>query len=122
MKLFPLVQVCLIFLLVCYSSSQETEKPPECLNMKEVALMIVYPDSAKLYDIEGKVTIKVLVGLEGEVIKTGTITGPKVFYKEIKRVSTYLKFTPAIYESEKVKCWVTVPFLFKLKKDEEDEK
>ena len=110
-----LVFVYFSLLIVNCSISQEIEKPPECLNLSEVANMIIYPDSAGLYEIEGKVTVKVLVGYDGEVIKTGSMTGPEVFYKEVRRISMYLKFTTAIYRNEKVKCWVTVPFSFSLK-------
>jgi len=95
-----------IILLVCKINSQD-DKPPECKNIDKVGAWINYPDSAKKYGIEGRVTVKLLVGLHGEVIK---------------RVSMLLKFTPAKHNGEFVKCWVTVPFNFKIPNEEEEEK
>jgi len=110
-----------IILLVCKINSQD-DKPPECKNIDKVGAWINYPDSAKKYGIEGRVTVKLLVGLHGEVIKTGVMTGPEIFYEEVKRVSMLLKFTPAKHNGEFVKCWVTVPFNFKIPNEEEEEK
>jgi hypothetical protein len=59
------------------------EVPPECINLREVTLSMVYPDEARKEDIEGKVIIKVLIGTDGNVIETGEITGPVVFYTEV---------------------------------------
>jgi outer membrane biosynthesis protein TonB len=71
------------------------DEPPEVKNISSVYLWMIYPDSAKKYGIEGRVTVKVLVGLQGEVVKTGEMTGPEVFYDEVKRISMMLKFKPA---------------------------
>lgn len=103
------------------ASAQDDLTPPECINLSEVRKMIVYPESAKEDLIEGRVTIKILVGTEGDVEEFSTLTGPAVFYKEIKRVSKYLKFTPAIYNNEKVKCWVLIPFSFKMQYGEDED-
>ena len=104
------------------NSYAQQDVPPECKNLSKVRKMIVYPDSAKDNGIEGRVTIKLLVDLDGSVAKSGVITGPEVFYNEIRRVCMFLLFNPAIHNGEKVKCWVLVPFNFKLRNDEEDEK
>jgi len=98
------------------------EEPPEVKNYQSIAGWVNYPDSAKKNKIEGRVTIKLLVGLQGEVAKLGELTGPEIFYDEVKRVSIMLKFKPAKLNGKKVKCWVTVPFNFKLKPDDEEEK
>jgi protein TonB len=92
------------------------EESPECINLLEVSRKIIYPEEAKENAIKGKVYIQALVGFNGDVIKLGSIYGPEVFYKEVKRVSMMLKFTIARVKGKPVKCWVTIPFNFKLSK------
>lgn len=98
-----------------YADTVWSEIAPVPINITEVRKMIIYPEDAREEHIEGKVVIKCLVGLDGDILKTGEITGPKVFYEEIQRVSRYLKFTPGIVNGYHVKVWVSVPFMFKLK-------
>lgn len=93
----------------------EVEKAPECINLNQVRASMIYPDLAVETGAEGKVTIKVLVGTEGNVIKIGTITGPEIFYNEVKEKSKDLQFTSGLQNNTPVKVWVTVPFNFKLK-------
>lgn len=87
---------------------------PECLNLAEVRSSIVYPEDARIKGIEGIVKIKVLVGLNGSVIRFGKITGPDVFYDVVRKHARELKFTPAREHGRFVEEWVTVPFSFKL--------
>jgi len=98
-----------------YSDTVWSEIAPVPMNIHEVRKMIVYPEEAREDQVEGKVVVKCLVGLDGEIIKTGEITGPKVFYKEIQRVAMFLKFTPGMINGYHVKVWVTVPFNFSIK-------
>lgn len=93
----------------------EVEKAPECINLNQVRASIIYPDFAVQIGKEGQVTIKVLVGTDGNVIKTGAITGPEIFYDEVKEKSKNLQFTSGLQNNTPVKVWVTVPFNFKLK-------
>lgn len=94
--------------------SFEVEKAPECINLVQVKAMMVYPPLAREAGIEGKVTVKVLVGSEGNVIKVGSITGPEIFHSEVSDKSMQLQFTPGLQNGKPVKVWVTVPFNFKL--------
>ena len=94
-----------------YSDTVRSEVAPVCLNIIEVRSMIVFPN----VDAEGRVVVKCLIDEDGNVIKTGELTGPDVFYDEIRRVALFLKFTPGLVNSNPVKVWVSVPFMFKLK-------
>ena len=73
-----------------------------------------YPELAIEAQIEGKVTVKVLVGLDGSVEKIGNISGPEIFYSEVKEKSRLLKFTPGLQNGKAVNVWISVPFNFKL--------
>jgi len=94
--------------------SFEVEKPPECVNLKQISGIMAYPPLAREAGIEGKVNVKILVGPEGEVVKVGTITGPEAFYEEVSSKVMLLQFTPGLQNGKPVKVWVTVPFNFKL--------
>jgi protein TonB len=93
----------------------EVEKPPECVNLGQVRSSMSYPEVARASGIEGRVTVKVLVGPDGSVIKVGSLSGPDVFYEEVSNKSMDLQFTPGLQNGKPVKVWVTVPFNFKLK-------
>ena len=95
--------------------SFEVEKAPECVNLGQVRSSMQYPSVARESGIEGKVTVKVLVGPDGTVIKIGSVSGPDVFADEVKEKSMNLQFTPGLQNGKPVKVWVTVPFNFKLK-------
>ncbi|MGH2574897.1 MAG: energy transducer TonB [Ignavibacteria bacterium] len=95
--------------------SFEVEKAPECVNLGQVRASMEYPSVAREAGIEGRVTVKVLVGTDGSVIKIGSISGPEVFHDEVRDKSSSLQFTPGLQNGKPVKVWVTVPFSFKLK-------
>ncbi len=95
--------------------SFEVEKAPECVNLQQVRSSMVYPPMAIEAQIEGKVTVKVLVDGDGSVIKVGSINGPDIFRDEVSSKSMQLQFTPGLQNGKPVKVWVTVPFVFKLK-------
>jgi TonB family protein len=102
----------------------EVEKAPVAVNLSQVRGSMRYPEIAKSSGIEGKVTVKVLVGPEGSVERVGGVSGPDVFYDEVKDKVMALQFTPALQNGKAVSCWVTVPFSFtltgKFKKDAEN--
>lgn len=95
--------------------SFEVEKAPECVNLAMVKSSMVFPSLAVEIGLEGRVTIKVLVGTNGQVVKTGTMTGPDIFYDEVRVKAKDLEFTPGLQNGKPVNVWVTVPFSFKLK-------
>ncbi len=102
----------------------EVEKAPVAVNLSQVRGSMRYPEIAKSSGIEGKVTVKVLVGPDGGVERVGSVSGPDVFYDEVKDKVMALQFTPALQNGKAVSCWVTVPFSFtltgKFKKDTEN--
>lgn len=93
----------------------DVEAIPECVNLDMVRASIKYPEVAVAANIEGRVTVKVLVGPEGNVIKIGNISGPEIFYDEVKDKAMDLQFTPGLLNGKAVKVWVNVPFNFRLK-------
>lgn len=88
---------------------------PECINLTQVRGSIEYPELAVEIGLEGKVTAKVLVGTDGNVIKVGSVSGHELFQNEVRDKASELKFTPGLQNNTPVKVWVTVPFNFKLK-------
>lgn len=95
--------------------SFEVEKAPECVNLQQVRNSMTYPPMAIEAGIEGRVTVKVLVDGDGNVIKVGSVNGPDVFRDEVSSKSMMLQFTPGLQNGKPVKVWVSVPFVFKLK-------
>lgn len=92
----------------------EVDSPPECINIFEIEKTFTYPDSALKTKIEGKVIVKVLVDKVGNVAKIGELTGPEVFYSEVRKKVVKLKFIPGIHLGEIVKVWVKIPLYFKM--------
>lgn len=93
----------------------EVEKAPECTNLAQVKASMKFPQVAIETGQQGKVSVQVLVGPEGQVIKVGKIFGPEVFYDEVKDKVVDLQFTAGLQNNKPVKVWVTVPFNFQLK-------
>ncbi len=95
--------------------SFEVEKAPDCVNLEQIRGSMVYPPMAIEAQIEGKVTVKVLVNTDGSVIKVGSVSGPDIFRDEVTQKSMQLQFTPGLQNGKPVKVWVSVPFHFRLK-------
>ncbi|MCI0472528.1 MAG: TonB family protein, partial [Ignavibacteria bacterium] len=103
----------------------EVDKPPVAVNLSQVKGSMRYPEIARSSGIEGKVTVKVLVGPDGSVVQIGGFSGPDVFRDEVSSKVMSLQFTPALQQGQPVRCWVSVPFSFtltgKFKKESGDE-
>lgn len=93
----------------------KTEEEPVPLNLSSVMKQVRYPGEAKEEGIEGKVLIEILVNEEGDVEKTGKITGPIIFYTEVLNIVSELKFTPGKVNGYPAKVWVRLPFNFIIK-------
>jgi len=93
----------------------DVEHAPECTNLEQVKASMKYPEVAIEGGIEGRVSVQVLVGKEGQVIKIGKMYGPDIFYDEVKDKITNLQFTAGLQNNQPVKVWITVPFNFRLK-------
>jgi TonB family protein len=93
----------------------EVEKAPVCINLQQVKSSLKYPELAIETGAEGRITVKVLVGEDGTVLKIGAVSGNELFHDEVKDKALDLQFTPGLQNNSAVKVWVTVPFNFKLK-------
>lgn len=93
----------------------EVQKTPIVLNLNQVQGSMQYPQIAIQQEIEDRVSVKVLVGKDGSVIRIGGMSGNSIFHDEVSEKIEGLRFEPAIVNGQAVNCWVTVPFNFKLK-------
>lgn len=94
----------------------EVEKAPEATNLSSIKASMKYPETARLTGKEGRVVVRLLIGKDGSVEKIEKISGPDEFRDEVSEKVMELRFTPAMQNNESVKCWVSVPFSFKLDK------
>ncbi|HMQ69170.1 MAG TPA: TonB family protein [Ignavibacteria bacterium] len=94
----------------------EVEKAPAAINLGSIQSSMRYPEIARLSGKEGRVIVRLLIGKDGSVEKIGKISGPDEFRDEVSDKVMDLRFTPALQKNEAVKCWVSVPFSFKLDK------
>lgn len=92
----------------------QVQKSPSANNLGQIQGRMVYPEMAVEQGIEGRVTVKVLVDRNGNVIRVGNMTGNSIFYDEVEEKIRDLNFEPAIKNGQPVNCWVMVPFTFKL--------
>ena len=73
-----------------------------------------YPEMAKTNLIEGKVTLNVLVGTDGRVVKVEVVQGvPMLNEAAVEAVKQWL-FKPALANNKPVAVWVAVPLNFSL--------
>lgn len=76
----------------------------------------MYPDSAKILGIEGRVVVEALIELDGSVSKVEVARSVHPLLDEaavsaMKRA----KFSPAMANGEPVKVWYSQGFVFKLR-------
>src|SRR5690606_3095840 len=93
----------------------EVQAAPQVTNLSEVQGSMRYPQSAIDNGTQGRVTVMILVDKNGNVERIGSISGPSVFHDEVRSNIRDLAFVPARQNGETVRCWVSVPFNFKLK-------
>lgn len=105
-----------LFGLFIYELPDDPDVMPAPIGgMKAIAEHVVYPETAKISKLEGKVMVKVLIDEKGnvtstEIIESLSIECDKAAVDAIKKV----KFTPAMKDGKKVKCEVMIPVQFKL--------
>ena len=87
------------------------EKPPKVT--KKVPPE--YPEAARKANITGKVLVDVVIDKEGKVERAGNIRGPEVFHEAVKAAALQWEFESAIYEGQRVKVKISLPFAFTLK-------
>jgi len=91
------------------------EKEPIPINMNEIKKKIGYPMKAQKDSIQGKVLFRVLIDKEGNCVSYKLLKSvSSIFTEAIEPYIKELKFTPGFRKGKPIKCWVTVPFIFKL--------
>lgn len=98
----------------------EFDVPPQLVRQ----VVPKYPDQARERGIEGKVLVKMLIGVDGIVKQAEVIQGgsaPELTQSALDAAKE-MKFSPAQQKGRPVAVWVTVPFKFELKKTADGEK
>lgn len=86
------------------------------VDIKDLQRKVIYPDFAKRMQIEGKVSIRVLIGEDGIPKKYFIVStdSPLLNNAAVWAVMNAL-FTPAILNKQYVCCWVDMPIVFRLR-------
>jgi len=76
----------------------------------------IYPYSARINGIEGKVSLKAIVKEDGTVgpIQVLSSEPGKTFIKAAKSALIHWRFKPGMKDNQPVPTWVIVPFIFEL--------
>lgn len=91
------------------------EKEPAPVNMDELKQLIGYPPMALEAEIEGKVTLRVMVDKHGDYVKHVVLKDPHpILTKAVTDKIHHLKTTPGIQAGKPIKVWVTLPFNFEI--------
>jgi len=91
------------------------EKEPQ-IDLVELQRKIIYPEMAKRAGIEGKVTVRVLVGKDGKPIKAVVQqSDSELLNKAAVKAVMESVFTPAIQNQQPVATWVSIPINFTLR-------
>lgn len=75
-----------------------------------------YPQRARQREIEGRVLVSALIGVDGRVkaVQILESTPPGVFDDAVKAALQSSTFDPATYKGNPVETWVEIPFPFRL--------
>ena len=108
--------VLFVFFVTVNVYSQDTlfiEEKLIPLNFTEVMKTLQWPKQNP--DFEGKVYIKILIGKNGEVEGLGDISGPEVFYDEVRMAAGKFIFAPVQVNGHPTRVIINFPFTFKMK-------
>jgi protein TonB len=75
-----------------------------------------YPELARKAGIEGRVTVKVLIGTKGNVEKVEILKGHPMLNDAAVDAAMEAQFKPGKQRDRFVKVWMTIPIDFKLRK------
>jgi TonB family protein len=73
-----------------------------------------YPDFAREVGAEGKVVVRVLVGLDGYPKRVIAVSGPKMLFDAAVEGVKKWKFKPGMTSGQAVEVWVEIPVVFRL--------
>ncbi len=79
-----------------------------------------YPEKARKERIEGKVTLKLLVHVDGSVRDVNVLEGPEVFHQAAIDAISQSRFKPAEHNGKVVPVWVVTPIEFSLDSSDTD--
>ncbi len=79
-----------------------------------------YPEKARKERIEGKVTLKLLVNVDGSVRDVNVLEGPEVFHQAAIDATLQWRFKPAEHNGKVVPVWVVTPIEFSLDSSDTD--
>lgn len=86
------------------------------IDYEQLQKLIVYPEMAIRANIEGTVTIRVLVGKDGLPKKLIIEDSDNsILDKAAKDAILKSKFTPAIQNKSPTQCWISIPVRFRLR-------
>jgi TonB family protein len=87
-----------------------------CIDYKEMNKRVEYPRVAKELGLEGKVTLRILVAQDGfpqkYIIEYST---DSMFNEPAIRAVMQSCFVPAVLNNQPIRCWITIPILFRLR-------
>ena len=91
------------------------EKMPENVNFTEVLTLIGYPKQAVKEGLEGTLIFRVLVDENGYYVRHRCPkVGNPIFIEAIEEHISKIKYSPAIYKNKPIKCWINLPFAFRM--------
>ena len=109
----------LVLFIFGLNTFAQEEKPDVMANpvggIEQILKNVVYPESAKEAEIQGKVIIRATIDEKGDVVKTKILQSVNKDLDEaaidaVKKT----KFTPALKDKKAVKTTITIPIKFKL--------
>ena len=74
----------------------------------------VYPEKARKERIEGKVSLKLLVNVDGSVSDVNVLEGPEIFRQAAVDAISQSQFKPAKHNGKVVPVWIVMPIEFSL--------
>jgi TonB family protein len=90
------------------------DKEPET-DMQSLKDAIEYPKAAKDKGIEGRVSVRALIGTNGRVIKSFTENSTNSLFDEPAQTAVKrAKFTSAILKGKHIQRWISVPVIYRL--------
>ncbi len=80
----------------------------------------VYPEKARKERIEGKMSLKLLVNVDGSVSDVNVLEGPEIFHQAAIDAISQSRFKPAEHNGKVVPVWMVMPIEFSLDSSDTD--
>jgi TonB family protein len=117
-----LLLISLVSFSFSFAQTKDEEFTKKNIKMPSVIKMgkIIYPETDKKGNVQGKIYLKVLVDIQGKAANTELLKkegGSDEMVKSAMEAAKNTTFKPGIDKKTKkpVECWVTIPYQFKLK-------